>query len=127
MADRLARVRFNGREFNMGLAHAKLTDGVEILDQAPTNRDGSLRGETRVGGRPLKPRLNLRDLTGPQLDELTVPELKNELDARNDARGEGEAPIEVEAPGNKPQLVAALAADNETSAANPTTQKEQAP
>lgn len=43
----------------------------------------------------------------------TVPKLKDQVDARNDARGEGEALIKVETPGHKAELLAALRADDE--------------
>lgn len=41
-----------------------------------------------------------------------VDRLKGEIEARNDARGDDEPLIVVEEPGNKPELLAALRADD---------------
>lgn len=117
-ANDLVRVRFNGVEMNLGKAHAESLEDAEILNEPTTNPDGSLRGETRSGGRPIKPHVDLRTLTVDQLSEHGVAVLKAEIDARNDARGSEDDRIVVDSPGNKPQLVAALAADNDN-------QKEQ--
>lgn len=46
-------------------------------------------------------------------EDWTVEQLKDEVKARNDGRGEDEAKVEVEAPGNKPELIDALEADDE--------------
>lgn len=54
LPNELVRVRVDGVEKNLGRAYAEATDGVEILDEPVRNRDGSLRGETRAGGRPVK-------------------------------------------------------------------------
>lgn len=53
---------------------------------------------------------------GSRYDGWTVPQLKDEVDKRLDARGPEDRPIEVEPPANKPQLIAALTADDEAAA-----------
>lgn len=55
-ANDLVRVRLNGVEMNLGKAHAESLKDAEILDEPTVNPDGSLRGETRIGGRPVKPK-----------------------------------------------------------------------
>lgn len=47
----------------------------------------------------------------PGYDVLTIPALKAEIDKRNEGR-EADAEIEVEGAGNKPDLIAALVADD---------------
>lgn len=49
------RARLNGRETNMSPFFAELY-GAEVLDEPTTNPDGSPRGDTAEGGRPLKPK-----------------------------------------------------------------------
>lgn len=45
-------------------------------------------------------------------DDLRAADLKDAIAARNDARGDDEPQIVPDPPGNKPQLVAALVADD---------------
>lgn len=54
MAD-LVRVRLNGIEKNVGADFADIHD-LDVIDESTTNLDGSLRGDMRAGGRPLKPK-----------------------------------------------------------------------
>lgn len=56
MPEELVRVRVGGIEKNMGRSLAEASEGVEVLDEPVRNGDGSLRGETRVGGRRAKPK-----------------------------------------------------------------------
>lgn len=56
MAEGLVRVRVGGIEKNMGRSLAEASEGVEVLNEDPRNPDGSLRRETRKGGRPVKQR-----------------------------------------------------------------------
>lgn len=60
MSDELVRVRLGDIEKNMGRALAE-SAGVEILDEPTHKGDGSLRGETRSGGRPVKPKTTVAD------------------------------------------------------------------
>jgi len=55
----LVRARINGFEKNVGKAFAESTEGVEILDEPTATEDGSRRGTTRVGGRPVKKRTSV--------------------------------------------------------------------
>lgn len=52
MAD-LVRVRLEHVEKNVGRAFA-LANDLTVLDEPTHKRDGSLRGTTRAGGRPVK-------------------------------------------------------------------------
>ncbi|WP_394289506.1 hypothetical protein [Microbacterium sp.] len=56
----LVRVRTNGLEFNVGAAHAE-ANGLEVLDESPRFRDGSLRPVTRLKGRKRKPRVSVAE------------------------------------------------------------------
>lgn len=49
----LVRVRINGIEKNVGRGFAE-AKGLDVLDEPTHRADGSLRGETRSGGRPAK-------------------------------------------------------------------------
>lgn len=61
MADELARVRIGRIEKNMSRSLAERTEGVTVLDE-PTHRgDGSLRAETRAGGRRTKPKTTVAE------------------------------------------------------------------
>lgn len=53
----------------------------------------------------------------PPYAELTVKQLESEIDARNATRGEDE---HISKAGNKPDLVAALEADDDADVADPT-------
>lgn len=59
MAD-LVRVRVEGREFNVGRAHAT-ANKLEVLDEPTRFSDGTLRPTTRVGGRPRKPKVSVAE------------------------------------------------------------------
>jgi hypothetical protein len=51
----LVRARLdNGNEKTVGREFAEMV-GLEILDEDPFHGDGSVREETRKGGRPVKP------------------------------------------------------------------------
>lgn len=54
MAD-LVRVRIGDIEKNVGKAFAEAND-LTVLDEPTTNGDGTLRAETRAGGRRAKPK-----------------------------------------------------------------------
>lgn len=53
------------------------------------------------------------DDQGEDYYSRTVAELRAEVERRNGERGEDDEPVTVEEPGNKPELVAALEADDE--------------
>lgn len=52
-------------EQNEGRAYAD-KNGLEVLDEPTTNRDGSRRGPTRKGGRPIKPKVELTRASAAQ-------------------------------------------------------------
>lgn len=113
----LVRARVNGFEMNLGRAQAETTEDIEILDEPTHERDGSPRPTTRLDNRPVKPRTSVAEAAAAKArkayDRKTVEELQNDVDARNDARGDGEPLIEIADPGNKPQLVDALVGDDQ--------------
>lgn len=57
------RARLNGVESNMSPFFAKLHK-AEVLDEPTSNADGTLRGETRTGGRRIKPRTTVAAAAG---------------------------------------------------------------
>lgn len=59
----------------------------------------------------------------------TVAQLREEVERRNDARGDEQVYVMVAEPGNKPELVAGLAADDatQTLSSNPTGQQADTP
>lgn len=59
MAVELVRVRVGDIEKNMSKALAESSKDVEILDEPVRDPSGRLRGETRTGGRPVKPRTSV--------------------------------------------------------------------
>lgn len=84
------------------LAHGnyKVLDGEKAVD---------------VAGDPLPPvyaQAPTEDTAPKPYAEWSKPQLEDEIDKRRDARGPEDRVIDVEAPGNKPQLVAALEADD---------------
>lgn len=58
----LVRVRSEGLEFNVGAAHAAAHE-LEVLDESPRFRDGTLKPVTRLEGRPKtrKPSVSIAD------------------------------------------------------------------
>ena len=56
----LVRVRHEGLEFNVGAAHAE-ANSLEVIDESPRNRDGSLKPVTRLEGRKRKPRVSVAE------------------------------------------------------------------
>lgn len=56
MAKELVRVRVGDIEKNMGRSLAEASSDVTVLDEPVRNPNGSLRRETRSGGRPVKPK-----------------------------------------------------------------------
>lgn len=56
----LVRVRINGFEKNVGRGFAKAKD-LEVLDEPTHNGDGTLRGTTRSGGRPVKKKTSVTE------------------------------------------------------------------
>lgn len=56
MAEELVRVRVGDIEKNMGRSLAEASSDVTVLDEPTKKPDGSLRGETRKDGRPVKPK-----------------------------------------------------------------------
>lgn len=55
MSSDLVRARLeNGVEKSVGREFAELT-GLEVLDESALNGDGTVREDTRKGGRPQKP------------------------------------------------------------------------
>jgi hypothetical protein len=60
MAEELVRVRVGDIEKNMGRSLAEASADVTVLDEPVRNPSGSLRGETRKGGRPVKPKVTVK-------------------------------------------------------------------
>lgn len=72
---------------------------------------------TYPDGTPRPPKYKVTLEPASPLAGMTVPELKDEIDRRNaDRDPEGDDYIVPEEPGNKPELLAALAADEGRSA-----------
>ena len=64
----LVRVRLDGGvEKNVGAALAKKA-GLTVLDESPRKADGSLRGTTRKGGRPVKERTTVAKAAAAKAD-----------------------------------------------------------
>ena len=89
------RVKDSGTEQTMAKPSALDPEVYELLDEPATD----------VSGRPLPPVIE----TAAGYDDLTVAELKDEIAARNQGRDEAD---QIPATGNKPDLVAALTADD---------------
>lgn len=91
------RVRFrdSGTEQSIPKPPAIDEDAYEVLDEDAV--DHNLR--------VLDPVVK----TAPGLDDLTVPELKDEIARRNQGRDEAD---QIPTQGNKPDLIAAIAADD---------------
>ena len=91
------RVRFkdSGTEQTIARPHAIDPELMEVLDDEAVDRNG----------RPLPPVVK----SAPGLEDLTVPQLKDEIARRNDGRDEAD---QISASGNKPDLIAAIAADD---------------
>lgn len=90
------------------VAANSVPDGHEVVDEAAVDRNGRPRDASypeRTTDDGVEP------VTKPYA-EWTKAELEGEIEARNDAAGDDEPQIEVEAPRNKPELVAALQADD---------------
>ena len=91
------RVRFkdSGTEQTIAKPAAIDTSLMEVLDEDALDRNQ----------RPLPPKVK----SAPGLDDLTVAELKEEIARRNEGRDEAD---QISASGNKPDLIAAIAADD---------------
>jgi hypothetical protein len=91
------RVRFkdSGTEQSIPRPPAIDEDAYDVLDGDATDKNG----------RVLPPVLQ----AAPTLEDLTVPELKDEIARRNQGRDEAD---QIPTQGNKPDLIAAIAADD---------------
>lgn len=91
------RVRFkdSGTEQSIPKPVAADEDAYEVLDEAAVDHNE----------RPLEPVVK----TAPGLDEQTIPDLKAEIARRNEGRNEAD---QIPSTGNKPDLIAAIAADD---------------
>lgn len=89
------RVKDSGTEQTIAKPSAVDPDVYEVLDEPATDSNG----------RVLPPKV----AAAPTPDDLTIPELKAEIARRNEGRDEAD---QIPASGNKPDLIAALAADD---------------
>ncbi|GAA1138353.1 hypothetical protein [Nocardioides aquiterrae] len=83
-------------------------EGHEVVDEPAVDRNGRPLDATY----PEKTTVDGVEPVARPYGEWLVKELQAEVEARNDAAGDDEPQIVVEPPGNKPELVAALEADD---------------
>lgn len=91
------RVRFrdSGTEQTIPQPAAIDKDAYEVLDEPAVDHNG----------RQVPPVLK----SAPALEDLTIPELKDEIARRNAGRDES---TQIPTQGNKPDLIAAISADD---------------
>jgi hypothetical protein len=89
------RVKDSGTEQTIAKPSAIDPAVYEVLDEDAVDHNG----------RPLAPKFP----DAPTYDDMTVPDLKDEIARRNEGRDEAH---QIPAAGNKPDLVAALVADD---------------
>ncbi|WP_166390310.1 hypothetical protein [Nocardioides ochotonae] len=70
--DHLVRARVGDVELNIGAAQAEI-EGFDVLDEPTKNSDGSLRGTTRVGGRPQKEKTSVAKKAAEKKAAVTEP------------------------------------------------------
>lgn len=113
--------RYRVRDLDTG--HERTINAVELphgnyevlKDPASDPATGVPVPEKLAAGKPITKEGDIAVPTA--YDSDSVKQLKAEVEKRNDARGDDEPPIEVAEPGNKPQLIAALVADDAAQAA----------
>jgi hypothetical protein len=64
----LVRVRIGDIEKNVGAEFAEIYE-LEVLDEPIKNDDGTLRGETRKDGRPMKSRTSVAKSAADKADK----------------------------------------------------------
>lgn len=70
----LVRVRIGSVEKNMSRSLAERAEGVTVLDESPYRGDGSLRGESRKGGRRPKKKTSVAEAAAEkQASESAAP------------------------------------------------------
>lgn len=91
------RVRFKDSKTEQSIARPSAidTDAYEVLEEKATDRNGRL----------LPPKI----ATAPTYADRKIDDLKGEIERRNQGRDEAD---QIPATGNKPDLIAALEADD---------------
>jgi len=94
------RVRLDASGAKVTVAHVR--DGMTVIDEPALDRNR----------RPREPEYPAEPVEVDPYKGWKVDRLKSEVDARNDAAGDHEPQIVVDEPGNKPELLSALRADD---------------